>query len=145
MYADGHVTVIFARKWRAGTVTLTWGLCSCWRPCKRTLFPRKYGSNMAVRVHCIRPIETCLEAFIVGNGTHRRNGRTVNYDSALLTRRHMHFRQIPSLCWKIADFRAFGPCGGHNNFFPLSWKIIAISCQSQAESQYMYFMKFNNI
>ena len=26
----------------------------------------------------------------------------------------MHFRQIPSLCWKIADFRAFRPCGGHN-------------------------------
>ena len=35
-------------------------------------------------------------------------------DSALLTRRHMYFRQIPSLCWKIADFRAFRPCGGHN-------------------------------
>ena len=29
----------------------------------------------------------------------------------------MHFRQIPSLCRKIADFRAFRPLyGGHNNF-----------------------------
>ena len=115
MYVDGHVTVIFARKWRTLTVTPTFGHCSCWRHCKRALFPRKYGSNMAVGVHCIRPIYTCLEAFIVGNGTHRRNGRAVNYDSALLIRRHMHFRQIPSLCLKIADFGAFRPCGGHNS------------------------------
>ena len=48
--------------------------------------------------------KTCLEAFIVDNGTHWRNGRAVNYDSALLTRRHVHFWQIPSLCCKIADF-----------------------------------------
>ena len=33
------------------------------------------------------------------NGTHRRNASLVNYDSVLLTRRHMHFWQIPSLCW----------------------------------------------
>ena len=63
-----------------------------------SLYARKYGRNMAIGVHCIRPILTCLEAFIVGNGTHRRNGRAVYYDSALLTRSHMHFRQIPSLC-----------------------------------------------
>ena len=27
----------------------------------------------------------------------------------------MHFRQILSLCLKIADFRVFRPCGGHNS------------------------------
>ena len=52
---------------------------------------------------------------MVGNAIHRRNGRAVNYDSALLIRRHMHFRQSPSLCLKIADFRAFRPCVGHNS------------------------------
>ena len=40
---------------------------------------------MADCVHCIPPILTCLEAFIVGNGTHRRNERAINNDSALLT------------------------------------------------------------
>ena len=87
-----------------------------WRHCIRASFSRKYDSNMAVGVHCIRPIWICLEAFLVSNGTQRRNGCAVNYDSALLTRRHMHFWQIPSLCWKIADFRAFRPCGGHSRY-----------------------------
>ena len=50
------------------------------------------------------------------------NRCAVNYDSALLTRRHMHFRQIPLLCWKIADFRAFQPFGGH-------YRILAFACE----------------
>ena len=36
-------------------------------------FLRTYDHNMALCVHCNRPIYTFLEAFIVGNGTHRRN------------------------------------------------------------------------
>ena len=39
--------------------------------------------------------------------------RAVNYDLVLLARKHMHFWQILSLCWQLADLRAFRRCGGH--------------------------------
>ena len=92
MYADGHVSVIFARKWCTITVTPTLDHCSC---------------NMAVCVHCIRPIKTCLGAFIVDNGTHWRNGRAVAYDSALLTRRQI-FGRFPPCAEKSPIFVHFG-------------------------------------
>ena len=107
-----------------------------WRHCTRASFSRKYDNNMAVGVHCIRPIYICLEAILVSYGTQIRNGCAVNYDSALLTRRQMHFRQIPSLCWKIAEFGAFRPNRGHNKRFALCCIHKVIFMTLDPENQY---------
>ena len=43
-----------------------------------------------------RPVKR-TEAFVVGNRTHIKNGRAVNYNSVLLTCRHAFLANIPSL------------------------------------------------
>ena len=50
--------------------------------------------NLTVCIHCIHPILVCIEAFLVSNGTQKRHGRVVNYDSALLMRMHTIFRKF---------------------------------------------------
>ena len=58
----------------------------------------------------------------------------------------MHFRQIPSLCWKIADFRAFRPCGGHNRSIfvkevVLQERLLEISYNLHEKSEYVVILK----
>ena len=77
-------------------------------------FSRKYDSSVAFCIVCIRPIYICLEAFLVSNGTKRRNRCVVNYDSALLTRMHMNFLKISSLFWEFADFHKHEQGGSHS-------------------------------
>ena len=63
----------------------------------------------------ICPITICLETVLVSNRIHRRIGRVVNYDSALLTCMHIISLEIQSYCWDITDFRENQTCGGHDN------------------------------
>ena len=91
--SDRSCTVIFARE----MTPLQWRQHGQWPKVDVTLsarqFPRKYDGNMAVCVHCIRPIYRyiCLEAFLESNETQRRNRCVINYDSALLTSKYYTF------------------------------------------------------
>ena len=115
MYADGHVTILFARKWRVLTVMPTLGHCSWWRHCKRVSFPCAHMTVTWLSAYIVFALSICLEAFIVGNGTRQKKPTCgLLRLGTFNTYRHMHCWQIPTLCWKFADFRAFCPCGGHN-------------------------------